>query len=44
MTDNNEREKDDELSKWDLILAQAFVIILVVGILLGGIILYNITD
>ncbi|HLR01719.1 MAG TPA: hypothetical protein VK111_03165 [Virgibacillus sp.] len=45
MSDNNKNDKNnDELSKWDIILAHAFVSILMVGILLGGIVLYNISN
>lgn len=41
MTENKDEfdKKDDELNKWDYILANTFVIVLAIGLLVAGIVL-----
>lgn len=46
MTKNKDEfdKNDDELNKWDLILANMFVIILVIGLVIAGIVLIRMTS
>ncbi len=46
MTKNKDEfdKKDDELTKWDLILANMFVITLIIGLIIAGIVLIRITN
>lgn len=41
MTENKDEfdKKDDELNKWDYILANTFVIVLAIGLLVAGIVI-----
>lgn len=41
MTENKDEfdKKDDELNKWDYILANTFIIVLAIGLLVAGIVI-----